>query len=73
MNEDEALPERGKMWKLQFQDFRTLARLLSAEKEFQMAMFRHAIGEQAVRCISTFPYEADEDPEYWENVLSAVW
>ncbi|KAF5403083.1 hypothetical protein PHET_03446 [Paragonimus heterotremus] len=72
MNEGEGLPERWKMWKLQFQDFRTLARLSSAEKEFQMATFRHAVGEQAIRCISTFPYEADEDPEDWENVVNKL-
>ncbi|KAF5396337.1 hypothetical protein PHET_10603 [Paragonimus heterotremus] len=72
MNEDEGLPERWKIWKLQFHDFRTSARLSSAEKGFQMAMFRHAIGEQAIRCISTFSYEADEDPEDWENVINKV-
>ncbi|KAF5396233.1 hypothetical protein PHET_10676 [Paragonimus heterotremus] len=68
MNWDKGLPERWEMWKLQLRDFRTLARLLSAKKGFQMAMFRHAIEEQAVRCINTFPYEADENPEDWENV-----
>ncbi|KAF5396533.1 hypothetical protein PHET_10579 [Paragonimus heterotremus] len=68
VNEGEGLPEIWKMWKLQFQDSRTLARPSSAEKEFQMAMSRHAIGEQAVGCINTFPYEADEDPEDWEEI-----
>ncbi|KAF8563510.1 hypothetical protein P879_10674 [Paragonimus westermani] len=72
MNEDEGLPERWKMWKLQFQDFRMLARLSSAEKEFQMAIFRRAIGEQTVRCINTFAYEGDEDPEDWENVMKKL-
>ncbi|KAF5400960.1 hypothetical protein PHET_05873 [Paragonimus heterotremus] len=67
MNEDEGRPGRWKMWKLQFQDFRTLARLSSTEKEFQMAMFRHTIGQQTVRFINTFLYEADKDPEDWEN------
>ncbi|KAF5403032.1 hypothetical protein PHET_03526 [Paragonimus heterotremus] len=72
LNEDEGLPERWKMWRLQLQDFRTPARLSSTKKEFQMAMFRHAIGEQAIHCISTFPYELDEDPEDWENVMNKL-
>ncbi|KAF5403052.1 hypothetical protein PHET_03464 [Paragonimus heterotremus] len=71
MNEDEALPERWKMWKLEFQDFPTLVRLSSAE-EFQMAMFRHVIGKHAGLCINTFPYEADEDPEDLENVTNKL-
>ncbi|KAF5395381.1 hypothetical protein PHET_12243 [Paragonimus heterotremus] len=72
MNEDEGLPERWKIWKLQFHDFRTPARLSSAEKGFQTAMFRHAIGEQAVPNIDTFSYEADKDPEDWEKVMNKV-
>ncbi|KAF8565816.1 hypothetical protein P879_10425 [Paragonimus westermani] len=72
MNEDEGLPERWKMWKMQFQDFRTLAGLSSAEREFQMSMFRYAFGEQAVRCVNTFPNEADEYPEDWENVMKKL-
>ncbi|KAF8564444.1 hypothetical protein P879_11447 [Paragonimus westermani] len=71
-NEDEGLPEGRKMWKLQFQDFRTLARLSSAGKEFQMGMLRHAIGEQAIRYTNTFPYEADEDSGDWENVTEKL-
>ncbi|KAF5394011.1 hypothetical protein PHET_12416 [Paragonimus heterotremus] len=63
MNEDEGLRERWKMWELQLQDFRTLAGLSSAEKEFQMAIFRHANRDHAALCINTFPYEVDEYPE----------
>ncbi|KAF5396025.1 hypothetical protein PHET_10469 [Paragonimus heterotremus] len=72
MNEDEGLLERWKMWKLQFQVFRKLSRLPSAEKEFQMAMFRYAIGEQAVCCINTFPCEVDKDPGNWENAMNKL-
>ncbi|KAF5395736.1 hypothetical protein PHET_10644 [Paragonimus heterotremus] len=72
MKEDEGLSERWKMWKLQFQDFRTLARLSSAENAFQMSMFRHAIRQHAVRCINTFPYKADKDTEYWGNVIKKL-
>ncbi|KAF8564980.1 hypothetical protein P879_10838 [Paragonimus westermani] len=71
MNKGEGLPERWKIWELQAQDFRTLARLSSAE-ESRMAMFRHAIEAQAVRCIKIFLFEADEDPEGWGNVLKKL-
>ncbi|KAF5398057.1 hypothetical protein PHET_07924 [Paragonimus heterotremus] len=55
-----------------FLDFRTLGGLSSTEKEFQMVMFRHVNGQQAVRCIYTFPYEVDEDPEDWGNVMKKL-
>ncbi|KAF5394351.1 hypothetical protein PHET_11721 [Paragonimus heterotremus] len=70
MNEDEGLPEGWKMWKLRLQDFCTLSPLSSAKKQFQLAMFRHAIGKRAARCFNTF--EADEDPEDWENVMKRL-
>ena len=53
--------ENWKMWKEKYNNYYVISRLDRESPEYQLAMFKHMIGDGALKVIKTFSYTEAED------------
>ena len=59
------ISENWKIWKEKYANYSIISRLDRESQEYQLAMFKHAIGDDGLKVIKTFSYAAGEDPNDW--------
>ena len=72
------IAENWKLWKEKYNNYFLISRLDRETPEFQLAMFKHTIGDDALKVIKTFNYAEGENSsdrrvvtEKWRSIASA--
>ena len=68
LSEDGKLLEKWRIWKQQYDDYLTLSQARNEPADFLIALFRHTVGPDAMKIISTFTYQDDEDRNDWKVI-----
>ena len=61
--------QRWKLWKEKFSNYFVISRLDRETAEFQLAMFKYTIGDDALKVIKTFNYAEGENSSDWRVVI----
>ena len=69
-SEEEA--ENWKLWKEQYNNYFVISRLDRERSPYQLAMFKHTIGDDALKVIKTFSYTEGEDSGNWRVVMDKM-
>ena len=72
LSDDGKLLEKWRIWKQQYDDYLTLSQARNEPAEFTIALFRHTVGPDAMKIISTFTYQDDEDMNDWRVVAKKL-
>lgn len=64
--------ENFQLWKTKFQDFCILTQLNNESKEYQMALFRQSVGDEALKAIQRFKFDPNEDPTDWRTIMNKL-
>ena len=64
--------ENWKLWKEKFNNYFVISRLDREIPEFQLAMFKHTIGDDALKVIKTFNYAEGENSGDWRCVMDKM-
>lgn len=64
--------ERFQLWKLKFLDFCVLTRLEHQSPEYQLAVFRQSVGDDALKVMQRFRYQPDEDIQDWRTLMNKL-
>ena len=64
--------ENWKLWKEKYNNYFVISRLDRETAEFQLAMFKHTIGDDASKVIKTFSYADGENSNDWRVVMSKM-
>ena len=63
------IAENWKLWKEKYNNYFVISRLDRETPEFQLAMFKHTIGDDALKVIKTFNYAEGENSSDWRVVI----
>ena len=66
------IPENWKLWKEKYDNYFVISRLDRETPEFQLAMFKHTIGDDALKVIKTFNYAEGENSSDWRVVMAKI-
>ena len=67
------IAENWKLWKEKYNDYFIISRLSQESVEYQLAMFKHAIGNDiSVKVIKTFSYTEQKNANDWRVVISKL-
>ena len=64
--------ENWKLWKEKFNNYFVISRLDRETPEFQLAMFKHTIGDDGLKVIKTFNYAEGENSGDWRVVMEKM-
>ena len=67
------IAENWKLWKEKYNNYFVISRLDRETPEFQLAMFKHTIGDDALKVIKTFNYAEGENSSDWRVVSVQQW
>ena len=68
----EKLPKNWQLWKEKYNNYFVISRLDWETLEFQLAMFKHTIGDNALKVIKTFNYAEGENSSDWHVVMAKM-
>ena len=66
------IAENWKLWKEKYNNYFVISRLDRETPEFQLAMFKHTIGDDALKVIKTFNYAEGENLSDWCVVMGKM-
>ena len=66
------IAENWKLWKEKYNNYFVISRLDRETPEFQLAMFKHTIGDDALKVIKTFNYAEGENSSDWRVVMGKM-
>ncbi|KAL9989578.1 hypothetical protein ACROYT_G004142 [Oculina patagonica] len=66
------IAENWKLWKEKYNNYFIISRLDRENPEYQLAMFKHTIGNDALKLIKTFTYAETENRNDWRVVMGKV-
>ena len=64
--------ENCKLWKEKYNNYFVISRLDRESSQYQLAMFKHMIGDEALKVIKTFSYTEGEDSNNWRVVMAKM-
>ena len=64
--------DNWKLWKEKYNDYFVISRLDRESSPYQLAMFKHTIGDDALLVIKTFSYTDGEDSNNWGVVMAKM-
>ena len=64
--------ENWKLWKEKYNNYFVISRLDRETAEFQLAMFKHTSGDDALKVIKTFTYTEEENQNDWPVVMGKM-
>ena len=64
--------ERFQIWKLKFFDFCVLTHLEEESPRYQLAVFRQAVGDEALKIMQKFRYKANENKDDWHLLMQKL-
>ena len=68
----EKLPKTGSSWKEKYNNYFVISRLDRETPKFQLAMFKHTIGDDALKVIKTFNYAEGVNSSDWRIVMGKM-
>ena len=66
------IAKNWKLWKEKYNNYFVISRLDRETPEFQLAMFKHTIGDDALKVIKTFNYAEGENSSDWRVVMGKM-
>ena len=66
------ITENWKLWKEKYNNYFVISRLDRESPEYQLAMFKHAIGNDSLKVIKTFSYSEEENANDWRVVMGKM-
>lgn len=67
------IAENWKLWKEKYNNYFVISRLDRESPEYQLAMFKHTIGDDALKVIKTlFSHTEAEDSNNWRVVMDKM-
>ena len=66
------IAENWKLWKEKYNNYFVISRLERESAEYQLAMFKHAIGDDGLKVIKTFSYSETENANDWRVVMGKM-
>jgi hypothetical protein len=66
------IAENWKLWKEKYSNNFVISRLQQESEQYQLAMFKHAIGNDGLKIIKTFSYATEENVNDWRVVMSKL-
>ena len=66
------IAENWKLWKEKYNNYFVISRLDRETPEFQLAMFKHTIGDDALKVIKTFNYAEGENSSDWRVLMEKM-
>ncbi|KAL9958346.1 hypothetical protein ACROYT_G035351 [Oculina patagonica] len=72
LKHSEEIAENWKLWKEKYNNYFIISRLDRENPEYQLAMFKHTIGDDALKLIKTFTYAETENRNDWRVVMGKV-
>ena len=64
--------ENWKLWKEKYNNYFVISRLNRESPEYQLAMFKHTVGDDALKVIKTFSNTEAEDSDDWHVVMDKL-
>ena len=64
--------DNWKLWKEKYNNYFAISRLDRESSPYRLAMFKHTIGDEALKVIKTFSYTEDEDSNDWRVVMAKM-
>ena len=64
--------ENWKLWKEKYNNYFVISRLDRESSPYRLAMFKHTIGDDALKVIKTFSYTEGEDSVNWRVVMDKM-
>lgn len=68
----EEVADNWKLWKEKYNNYFVISRLDRESSPYQLAMFKHTIGDDALKVIKTFSYAEGEDSNNWRVVMAKM-
>ena len=66
------IAQNWKLWKEKYNNYFVISRQQQESEQYQLAMFKHAIGDDGLRVIKTFSYATEENANDWRVVISKL-
>ena len=66
------IAENQKLWKESCNNYFVISRLERESPEYQLTMFKHAIGDGGLKVIKSFSYTEEEDANAWHVVMGKM-
>ena len=66
------IAENWKLWKEQYSNYFVISQLAMESPAYQLAMFKHAIGDDGLKVIKTFAYSEMENANDWRVVMAKM-
>ena len=66
------IAENWKLWKEKYNNYFVISRLDRESPEYQLAMFKHAIGDDGLKVIKSFTYSEGENANDWRVVMGKM-
>ena len=66
------IAENWKLWKEKYTNYFVISRLQQESEQYQLAMFKHAIGDDGLKVIKTFSYATEENVNDWRVVMNKL-
>ena len=66
------IAENWKLWKEKYNNYFVISRLERESPEYQLAMFKQAIGDDGLTVIKTFSYSEEENANDWLVVMGRM-
>lgn len=66
------IAENWKLWKEKYNNYFVISRLDRESHEYQLVMFKHAIGDNGLKLIKTFSYSKGENANDWHIVMGRM-
>ena len=60
------------MWKEKYNNYFVISRLDGESPEYQLAMFKHVIGDDGLKVIKSFTYSKGENGNDWRFVMGKI-
>ena len=64
--------EKWKLCKEKYGNYFVISRLDRESPQYQLALFKHTIGDEALKVIKTFSYTEGEDSNNWRVVMAKM-
>ena len=64
--------DNWKLWKEKYNNYFVISRLDRESSLYQLALFKHTIGDNTLKVIKTFTYTEDVDSNNWRVVIAKM-
>ena len=64
--------ENFKLWKEKYNNYFIISRLENESPAFQLAMFKHSVGDEGIKVIKTFGYNENENSSDWKVAMAKL-